>query len=350
MPPAKVHFNGSINLADAATVFDQVARHVPRGLTRIPDGETGDRGNWIFFQMQRFYQASGLVLAVDPEGGGGTYNKPPRLRLADGVRPDQLEWPDLGYAAAYLESWAEFRVRRADGRLPAGTRFQVQYPTPLASINQWIVPEQHTALEESYERALFADLDRFLAAVPHTDVAVQWDVAIEFGILEGSFDAVAAHDFDAIVRRLVVCLERVPAQVPAGMHLCYGDLGHRHFTQPESLALQVRLVNAVLQGLTRELSFVSFTVPQDRADEAYFAPLTKIATDARTELCFGVVPYHPERQAPGVTDAQVAAIDRLLPAGTGWAVSTECGLGRSDRADIPGLLDLHREILDAHPG
>jgi hypothetical protein len=350
MPPTKVHFNGSVNLADAATVFDEIATRVPRGLTRIPDGETGERAGWIQFQIQRFQQVNGLEAAVEPADGDVVYNRPPRLRLADGARPDELEWPDLGYATAYLQSWAGFRERRADGRIPAGTRFQVQYPTPLASINQWIVPEQHTALEESYQRALFADLDRVLAEVPHADLAVQWDVAVEFGILEGSFDAVAAHDFDAIVGRIVGCLERVPAEVPAGLHLCYGDLGHQHFVQPESLELQVRLVNSVLQGLTRELSFVSFTVPQDRSDAAYFAPLAKLATDARTELCFGVVPYHPGEQASGVTDAQVAAIDARLPAGTGWAVSTECGLGRTDRADVPGLLDLHREILDAHAG
>ena len=48
MPADHVHFNGSVNLADAETVMREIAARVPSGLRRIPDGETGDRGNWIF--------------------------------------------------------------------------------------------------------------------------------------------------------------------------------------------------------------------------------------------------------------------------------------------------------------
>ena len=50
---------------------------------------------------------------------------------------------------------------------------------------------------------------------------------------------------DQIIPGLVRCLERVPADVPVGMHLFYGDYGHQHFKQPESLQMQVDLVNAV---------------------------------------------------------------------------------------------------------
>lgn len=71
--------------------------------------------------------------------------------------------------------------------IPAGVRFQVEYPTPLASISGYIVPEQQQALMDSYERAMFADLDRLLAAIPADEVAVQWDVAVEFGVLEEAF-------------------------------------------------------------------------------------------------------------------------------------------------------------------
>ena len=52
MPADHVHFNGSVNLADAESVMREIAARVPSGLRRIPDGETGDRGNWIFFQLQ----------------------------------------------------------------------------------------------------------------------------------------------------------------------------------------------------------------------------------------------------------------------------------------------------------
>ena len=64
MPADHVHFNGSVNLGDAESVMREIASRVPSGLRRIPDGETGDRGNWIFFQLQKFLQGKLLKSAT----------------------------------------------------------------------------------------------------------------------------------------------------------------------------------------------------------------------------------------------------------------------------------------------
>ncbi len=351
MPPDHVHFNGSVNLADAESVMREIATRVPSGLRRIPDGETGDRGNWIFFQLQRFLQLPWLVPARPAGAREGAYEELPRLRLAGGVDPADVSWPDLGYADAYLGSYAIFAALRADGVIPAGVRFQVEYPTPLASIGAYIVPEQQQALLGSYERAMFADLDRLLAAIPGDDVAVQWDVAVEFGILEEAFAPGGAQAFDAIIAALARCIDQVPAGIPAGLHLCYGDYGHHHFKQPESLALQVRVLNAVTAAAGRPVSFVSFTVPQYQREDSYFAPLAGLTADPGTELNFALVPYHLAEQAPGTTGDQVRLIDTALAASPGggrdWGICTECGMGRAGRDEIPALLDLHRHIVAA---
>ena len=273
------------------------------------------------------------------------------LRVADGVDPGDMSWPDIGYADAYLESYATFAALREEGVIPGSVRFQVEYPTPLASIGGFIVPEQQQALLGSYERAMFADLDRLLAAIPHDEVAVQWDVAVEFGILEEAFAPEGSQAFDAIIAGLTRCVDQVPADVPAGLHLCYGDYGHQHFRQPESLALQVRVLNAITAAAGRTVSFVSFTVPQYQREESYFAPLTELAAGPGTELNFALVPYHPADQAPGTTEHQVRLIDAALaanPSGSrAWGICTECGMGRAGRTEIPELLDLHREIIAA---
>ena len=281
----------------------------------------------------------------------GEYEQLPQLRLAEGTDPGQVTWPDIGYADAYLESYRVFAGLRADGVIPAGVRFQVEYPTPLASISGYIVPEQQQALLDSYERAMFADLDRLLAAIPADEVAVQWDVAVEFGVLEEAFAPGGAQAFDAITAALARCVDQVPAEIPAGLHFCYGDYGHQHFMQPASLALQVRVLNAVTAAALRRVSFVSFTVPQYQRDESYFAPLAGLAADPDTELNFALVPYHPAEQEAGTTADQVRLIDATLAASPGgpraWGICTECGMGRVDRADVPALLDLHREIIAA---
>ena len=351
MPPTHVHFNGSVNLPDTESVMREIGSRVPSGLRRVPDGETGDRCNWIFFQMQKFQQSPSLVPARPVEAVPGDYEVMPQLRLADGVDPAEMKWPDLGYADAYLSSYATFAALRDTGVLPAGVRFQVQYPTPLASIGAYIVPEQQQALLGSYEQAMFADLDRLLAAIPHDDVAVQWDVAVEFAVLEEFFAPGGAQAFDAIVAGLARCVDQVPADVPVGLHLCYGDYGHQHFKQPESLALQVRVLNAVTAAANRTVSFASFTVPQYQREESYFAPLAGLTANPDTEINFALVPYHPADQAPGTTGEQVRLIDATLAAspagGRAWGICTECGMGRAGREEIPGLLDLHREIIAA---
>ena len=210
----------------------EVAARVPSGLRRIPDGETGDRGNWIVFQLQRFLQLPWLVPVRPVDAAEASYEQLPQLRLADGVDPAEAVWPDLGYADAYLGSYRVFAALHAQGVIPAGVRFQVEYPTPLASIGIYIAPGQRPALLASYERAMFADLGRLLSEIPLGEVAVQWDVAVEFGVLEEAFPPGGAEAFDAIAAALARCIGQVPAEIPAGLHLCYGDYGHQHFTQP----------------------------------------------------------------------------------------------------------------------
>jgi hypothetical protein len=71
MPSAHVRFNGSVNLAEAESVVREIVARVPSSVRRIPDGETRDRGNWIFFQMQKFLQLPWLVPARPLEAAAG---------------------------------------------------------------------------------------------------------------------------------------------------------------------------------------------------------------------------------------------------------------------------------------
>ena len=119
------------------------------------------------------------------------------------------------------------------GAIPADVRFQLQYPTPLASMAGTIAPDDLPRVAPSYEQARFADLDTTLERLPHERVAVQWDVAVEFGALEGAMGPEAP--IDQIAPGLVRCLERVPADVPVGMHLCYGDYGHQPSRSSKSM-------------------------------------------------------------------------------------------------------------------
>jgi hypothetical protein len=361
MPPVAVHFNGGVNLPDTETVLRTIAERVPHGVRRLPDGEPGERAGWIGYQVPRLLATPGLE-RVEAAPGDGPYGRGPAVRLPAGTDAERIAWPDLGYATEYARSYATFRRLRDDGVIPSGVRFQVEYPTPVA-VGALVDPDGRDRFVRSYGRALTADLDRLLGEIPHDDVAVQWDAAVETVIVDQQPETLAE-----MAGQLAALLDHVPVDVPAGLHLCYGDAGHVHMIEPESLAPQVALVNGVLrpgpparqngpaqapglgapEGSPRTApSWVSFTVPQYRDDEAFFAPLAELRATPATELYLALVPYHPDEQAAGTTDRQVALVDRFLD--REWGICTECGMARAERADVPRLLDLHREILARYP-
>lgn len=94
----------------------------------------------------------------------------------------------------------------------------------------------------------------------------------------------------------------------------------------------------------RPVDWYSFTGPQYQQDPAFFAPVQDLRSDAATELYFALVPYHPDEQEPGTTDAQIGLIDRNLGP-RDWGICTECGMGRAEPVEIADLLDAHRTIL-----
>jgi hypothetical protein len=349
MPTSSVHFNGSVNLPDAEAVMREISSRIPDGVRRMTDGETGDRNYWISFQTRKFEQMPEFETVEVGHAYETASDAPPmpRLRLAPSVSAEMIDWPDLGYADEYTKSFATFTRLQDEGTIAPDVRLQLQYPTPLASVAGTFASDTLAKVAPSYEQALFADLDTALERLPHDQIAIQWDVAVEFGALEGAMGP--KLPIDQIVPGLVRCIDRVPADVPVGMHLCYGDYGHQHFKQPESVKMQVDLVNAVASAAGRPVNFISFTVPQGRNDMAYFEPLSDLTTDSETELYFALVPYHPDDQAPGTTAEQIEHIDAALfnsPNGTRhWGICTECGMGRVDPGDVPRLLDLHSKIL-----
>jgi hypothetical protein len=110
VPPSSVHFNGSVNLPDAETVMRQISSRIPVGVRRMTDGETGERGYWILFQIQKFLAMPEFEPVVVRQAYETAADAPqtPQLRLVEGASADTISWPNLGYADAYAESFEIF--------------------------------------------------------------------------------------------------------------------------------------------------------------------------------------------------------------------------------------------------
>jgi hypothetical protein len=332
-----VHLVGSVPLADAEQVFRTVSALLGERVKRIPDGETGVRTNWIGWQYHVFARNPAFEIVLpDPQAVGYAAN--PRFKLRPGVSAADLSFDRLGYADAALASYATFARLQQAGDIPAATRFMVSLPTPLAPVVGFVDPPDRAAVEPAYTTQLMAELDAICAAIPHDELAIQWDVAVEFGILEGVWPPPFPDLQAGIVSRLMDAGQRVPDAVELGYHLCYGDAGHRHFAEPKDTQPMVEVANAVAAGLTRPLQWLHLPVPRDRTDDAYYAPLRALRLHPQTELYLGLV--HLTDGVEG-TRRRIDAARRVVPE---FGVATECGLGRRPAATIPDLLRMHAEV------
>src|ERR1700687_1923623 len=115
-----VQLIGSVPLADAEEVLRTTAEVLGDRVRRLPDGETGDRSNWVGFQIE--YMARSIQLELVP-ADPNSYAPLPSLKLRPGVSARDVTFGGLGYAAAARASYAVFERLQADGTIPPTTRF-----------------------------------------------------------------------------------------------------------------------------------------------------------------------------------------------------------------------------------
>lgn len=337
---ADAHLNGSLNLPSAEDVFRTVAAIAGDSVTKIPDGETDERRGWIAALVPRLQRVPQLE-AHEREAG---YSAAPRFTIVPGVTSDQIDVPELGYAAAARYAYPLFAKLRDQGVIPPGTRFQVSLPTVTAGCEPFVAPDDQGAFEPAYARRLRAEVDEILAAVPHPDLAMQWDVAVEMGIVEGVFPAHFDDRFGGVVTRLAELSGWIPPEVLLGYHLCYGDAPSkegegRHWKEPEDTSKLVAVASAVTERAARPLDWFSMPVPISRDDDAYFEPLTDLRLNGRTRLYLGLVHY-----SDGVEGAQRRVDTARRHYDRGFGVATECGMGRKARERIPELLEIQARV------
>jgi hypothetical protein len=320
---------GSVPLGSAEHVFTACADALPGRVARLPDGETGPRTNWIAWQ--RAVLGANPALRQLPAAG------PFPVFVLNPEHRGPVAFGALGYAKAALESYAVFRRLREARRLPADLRFQVSLPTPLAVVAQYIEASAQPAVEGPYRDRLLAEAREIIGAVPAAELAVQWDVAVEFAVLEGLRRVHFHPVFEGVIERLLALRGAVPPAVEMGFHLCYGDAGGKHFKEPADTSLLVRVANAISADSPRPIQWIHMPVPKERDDSAYFAPLKGLKLRPETKLFLGLV--HPGDGIEG-TRRRMAMAERFVK---DFGISTECGFGRRPPETVPDLLRIHAE-------
>jgi hypothetical protein len=340
-----IYLVGSVPMANARQVFATVSAALGRRIKRLPDGETGQRGDWItwlepVFAENPAFVKSGEFFRVHASGTGRE-----RYTLKPGVAPQDVYFDNLYYGDIAKESYAVFKQLKDSGTIPAGTKFQVDLVPAHSVIWLFLVDRLHAPIDPLYNEAVKREIDKIAAAIPHGELAIQFDVASAvFARLErneaSSYGRTKAEMQERFADILVDLGDRVPDDVDLLYHLCYGDSNHRHVVEPTDMTDMVEFTNRVSRQLKRPVQLVHMPVPRNRTDDAYFAPLQRLALRPETELCLGLVHY---------TDGIEGTKQRLATAKNyagNFSIATECGFGRRDPSTIVELLRIHAAVAD----
>jgi hypothetical protein len=318
-------------------------------IKRIPDGETGRRLDWIFWLEPIFGKCPALQKSGELFRLHATSPAFERYTLRPGCTPQDVTFDNLFYADIAKQSFAVFKQLKAAGRIAPDVKFQVDLVPAHSLLWLFLVDALHAPIDPIYNEALKREVDKIAAAIPHDELAIQFDVASAvFARLErnekSSYGGSKPQTQETFANILADLGNRVPSDIDLMFHFCYGDSNHRHVVEPTDMADMVGLANLISARMARPIQLFHMPVPRNRADDSYFAPLTDLKLSPGTELCLGLVHY---------TDGLDGARKRFATAKkfvSDFSIATECGFGRRDPATIPELLRLHREVADLLQG
>lgn len=340
-----VHLVGSVAMNNSDEVFTRVSKELGEHMCRIPDGETGERSKWILFQRAMLEQHP--AMEIDPtvpqfdlyQWDGKLMRSIPLLRFREDAEIASIEFP-TGYEEAARDSYEVFKSKRDAGIVPGHVRFQVCLPTPMATGYMYVSPRAHEAFHPVYERSLLRAVTDIVAHIPHEDLAIQIDVCQEVLLFENYF----GHRPDDYKQQVFETLARLSAAVPddveLGFHLCYGSPFDAPLVRPNDMSILVEIANGIARNDGRRIDFMHLPVPQGRTEPEFFEPLRTLDLPQDTRIYLGLV----LQGDPHGDQARVAVAKQFLD---DFGIATECGWGRTNPANVPGLLESHRKAAES---
>jgi len=336
----RLHLIGSVPLDSSEQVFRRLGEELGPYLRCLPDGETGERSRWVYFQRQMLLDHP--AMEIDPtvppykfvQWDGKVVREVEQVRFSPGVDPGAVVF-ETGYDKAALASYEVFKRLRTAGAIPAHVRFQVCLPTPQSSGYLYVSGPARETYFDVYERALKTALANVVKAIPASDLTIQWDVCQEVLAFENYFADRPPHYKKQIFDMLGRLGDAVPPDVEMGYHLCHGSPRDEHLVQPKDSAILVEMMEGIAAATKRRIDFLHIPVPKGRTDEAYYAPLKTWKRPPGTKLYLGLL-HHDDDAGD---KARIAVARKFVE---DFGLSAECGWGRTEPGRLPGLLKGHR--------
>ena len=341
---------GSIPCDTVEEVFRRWGGTFGAHLKYLPDGEVGDRLHWIDGQAFHVFNGHPDIETVKrpaPDPGGVERWKPRDMedqwsfKVAPGV--ERVGFADPGWRLAYardaINSYFVFKTLRRDGVIPKALRFMVALPTPRSATMLFFKdPADWPAIVDAYEAAMLAEVEMMLKHIPHEDLALQWDAAVETVDLEFGLpwlgDKITPQRYETYIDQFARLSAPVPDDVALGYHACFGTLGGWPTVKPDNLVNQVRFLNDAVARSTRRVDFVHLPM-LNRTDADYVKPLGALDIHG-AELYLGMI-HNMDSFAERLAQARAQVSD--------FGIAAPCGFGRISAAELDAVMAEHEKAL-----
>jgi hypothetical protein len=340
---------GSAPLDTAEDVFTTFGSALGPHLAAIPDGEVFDRRYWVVrlsFQVFNGHPDLETIRRPQPDENGVERLIPSgiadywQFKIRDGVDEVRFGAPGerLGYAKDAINSYFVFKTLKQRGVLPKGLRFQVSLPMTNSAVTPMVFPFPGDVdkVRCGYEAALLAEIDRIVAAIPHDELAIQWDCSFEITDVYGAIPGLPAEGrLERNVRAFRNLSPHVPNDVQLGIHLCFGTFGGWPRLRVDDLGAAVDLANAAIAAAGRPIDWVHIPA-LPTADDAFYAPLARLDPQG-ARVYLGLI--HNMETFP----ERLATARKYLP---DFGIGAYCDFGRMAPSDMPRVLQEHRDALE----
>jgi hypothetical protein len=362
MATRAAHLVGSTPFDDADEAIDIALDRLGGHLHTVPDGETGDRRNWIIHIIEALRAHPDLEVTRD--GDWSDYDRTPVFRVRRGHRLSGGAL-DLQHVAPFEAAYPVF-ARRREAAVAAGVpgagdlAFQVGIPGDFDMALFALGPTGPFRHRQPFADATVGEIEQIVSLAGHdasgrSDVVFQLEIPAELVFVArfpGPLQPVVARWLGGGVAHLAA---RAPEGTRFGIHLCVGDMNHRALARLRDVAPLVRLANAIVRawpaGRSLEFIHAPFAAavlpppsPASADGAAFYAPLRRLRLPSRVRLIAGFV--HESRPLEEQRET-LALIESLV--GRRVDVATSCGLGRRDRDSALATIDRARELVAEAP-
>ena len=340
MAERDAHLVGSLPGETPAEAMRTALEILGPRLRSLPDGETGERRNWVISIIESLRNHRDLQLKKT--GDWSDYDKIPVLQVRRGHTLYGANL-DFGHVAAVTESYPVFReVAAAAGR--PDLAFQEGVPGDFDLAMFTLGPAGALRQRRAFTEATLTEI-RQVGAITGPDTLFQIEVPAELVLLAKAPPQVRPALAKVLARPTIGLAAGSAPGTRFAVHLCLGDMNNKAFGTMSDVSPLALLSNAIVAGWPADRPLDLIHAPFAAADHpatidpSFYEPLQTLVVPTGTRFAAG---FAHESQSIENQRTIRGMIEGHL--GGEVVIAAACGLGRRTPEDGRAVLERMAEL------